>query len=104
MHERFAMRGHVGPRGYSEEGYGAEVSGGASSGRNYGYQDRYAGEGSGPEYGEAGPPPGYGEEGPDYGPEDDGYAAGYSGGAAMSINAPAALDSWHGYGVECPPY
>lgn len=30
----------------------------------------------------------------------------YSGGAAghwtMSINAPDALDSWHGYGVDCP--
>jgi hypothetical protein len=108
MHERFAMRGYSGSGGYSEERFGGGASGGPdgySGGRGYGPapeaegdQDResgYADEGPGPEYGDEGPGPGYGEG------EGD-YAA--AGGGSMSINSPAALDSWHGYGVDCPPY
>lgn len=38
--------------------------------------------------------------------ELEGPPPSYSGGAAghwtMSINAPEALDSWHGYGIDCP--
>jgi hypothetical protein len=106
--EHFAMRGYAGPRGYadsySEGGYGAEVSGGPSGERDYGYEHHYAEEGPGPEYGEEAPGPEYGEEGPGYAPEEQGYGGGYVSGASMSINSAAALDSWHGYGVECPPY
>jgi len=38
--------------------------------------------------------------------DSEGPPPSYSGGAAghwtMSINAPEALDSWHGYGIDCP--
>jgi 23S rRNA pseudouridine2605 synthase len=122
MQERFAMEEHTSrggyPGGYSEEGYGGPMSSGGPDGydnhgygppprageRNHGPEDHYADEGPGASYGDEGPGPGYGDEGPGYGSGGEGYAAGYSSGVSMSINSAAALDSWHGYGVECPPY
>jgi hypothetical protein len=104
MRQRFAMRSYAGRRryggGYSER-YRGEMSGGdeyaggpsygpsPESERDYDQQRRYGDEG-------------YGDEGP--APEDREYAGSYVSGASTSINAPAALDSWHGYGVDCPPY
>ena len=101
VRERFAMRSYAGRRGdgrgYSER-YRGQVSGGAgeSSGGSPPQSERDYDQQRG--YGEEG----YGNEGP--GPEDQDDAGSYVSGAYTSINAPAALDSWHGYGVDCPPY
>ena len=104
MHERFAMRSYWRGRGfagrYSERDYGRGMSrgfgeGGSSgppSGSERGY-DRERG------YGEEG----VGRDDHEEGPEGDAYAGGYAAGGSMSINARASLDSWHGYGVDCPP-
>ena len=66
----------------------------------------------GSDYGEGYGPP---AEGRESGPEDQmvpessglpqqaaGAEGGYVGGGQMSINSPSALDSWHGYEVDCP--
>ena len=102
------------------EGYGSEEEYAYGMHRHSHHRHRYAeGSGSGQESDEGGPPSGgeaYGAEGEqDSGPPDQAGSenSGRPEGAAppeaeaagisqMSINAPAALDSWHGYGVDCP--
>jgi hypothetical protein len=102
------------------EGYGSEEEYAYRTHRRFRRMHRYTeGPGYAPDHDAGGPPPGdepygpeaeqgYGPEdhgGPGYGDEPEGSAnseAGYSSSGQMSINSPAALDSWQGYGVDCP--
>jgi hypothetical protein len=98
-HERYGER--PSPMHEHEHGYGYA--------EEYRYKDRPGAHGpydsANSEYQEGNSGSDYGEDAPAEVPGGEPWA---SGGATtgtygtMSINAPEALDSWHGYGVDCP--